>query len=282
MSGIGSSMNDSNYLKVKAKYVRIETLKIHKEAPETRVASSLSAIELFVSLYYGKILHFNPQNPRDDARDRFIISKGHGSISMYPLLADLGFFDKTELGNVCKNGSFLGGIPDPVIPGYETVNGSLGHGLGVGCGIALALKSRAKEQNVVVLTGDGELNEGSNWEAIMFAPQHKLDNLTLIVDYNKVSMLDFSKNIIDMNSLNEKFKAFNWDVYEIIDGHDLDEVYTVLHKVVCQRTNKPKAVIANTIKGKGVPFLETHSLSHILSVKPEDIDTLIKELEDAE
>jgi transketolase len=282
MSGIGSSMNDSNYLKVKAKYLRIETLKIHKEAPETRVASSLSPIELFVSLYYGKILHFNPKSPRDDARDRFIISKGHGSISMYPLLADLGFFDKTELGNVCKNGSFLGGIPDPVIPGYETVNGSLGHGLGVGCGIALALKSRDKEQNVVVLTGDGELNEGSNWEAIMFAPQHKLDNLTLIVDYNKVSMLDFSKNIIDMNSLNEKFKAFNWDVYEIIDGHDLDEVYTVLHKVVCQRTNKPKVVIANTIKGKGVPFLETHSLSHILSVKPEDIDTLIKELEDAE
>ncbi|MCB5266562.1 MAG: transketolase [Candidatus Cloacimonetes bacterium] len=275
-------MNDSNYLKVKAKYVRIETLKIHKEAPETRVASSLSAIELFVSLYYGKILHFNSQNPRDDARDRFIISKGHGSISMYPLLADLGFFNKTELGNVCKNGSFLGGIPDPVIPGYETVNGSLGHGLGVGCGIALALKSRAKEQNVVVLTGDGELNEGSNWEAIMFAPQHKLDNLTLIVDYNKVSMLDFSKNIIDMNSLNEKFKAFNWDVYEIIDGHDLDEVYTVLHKVVHHRINKPKVVIANTIKGKGVPFLETHSLSHILSVKPEDIDTLIKELEDAE
>lgn len=274
-------MNDIEYLKAKAKSVRIETLKIHKAAPETRVASSLSPIELFVSLYYGKILSFNPQDPRDDARDRFIISKGHGSISMYPLLADLGFFDKDELANVCKNGSFLGGIPDPVIPGYETVNGSLGHGLGVGCGMAVALKSRAKEQSVVVLTGDGELNEGSNWEAIMFAPQHKLDNLTLIVDYNKVSMLDFSKNIIDMNSLNEKFKAFNWDVYEIIDGHDLYEVYAVLNEAVNHRANKPKVVIANTIKGKGVPFLETHSLSHILSVKPEDIDTLIKELEDA-
>ncbi len=274
-------MNDIDYLKAKAKFVRIETLRIHKAAPETRVASSLSSIELFVSLYYGRILNFNPQDPRDDKRDRFIISKGHGSISMYPLLADLGFFDKDELSNVCKNGSFLGGIPDPVIPGYETVNGSLGHGLGVGCGMAVALKSRAKEQNIIVLTGDGELNEGSNWEAIMFAPQHKLDNLTLIVDYNKVSMLDFSKNIIDMNSLNEKFKAFNWDVYEIDDGHDLNEIYAVLNKAVNYRANKPKVVIANTIKGKGVRFLETHSLSHILSVNSEDIDTLIKELEGA-
>ena len=274
-------MNSREYLKAKARFIRIETLKIHKLAPETRVASSLSPIEIFISLYYGKILNFTPQNPRDENRDRFIISKGHGSISMYPLLADLGFFDASELSNVCKNGSFLGGIPDPIIPGYETVNGSLGHGLGVGCGMAVALKSRGKEQNVVVLAGDGELNEGSNWEAIMFASQHKLENLTLIVDYNKVSMLDFSKNIIDLNSLNEKFKAFGWDVCEIDDGHDVYAVYEVLHTMIPKRNQKPKVVIANTIKGKGVAFLETHALSHILSVKPEDIDILIKELEDA-
>jgi transketolase len=198
---------------------------------------------------------------------------------MYPLLADLGFFDKDELQNVCKGNTFLGGIPDPIIPGYETINGSLGHGLGVGCGIAVALKTKQKEQNVVVLTGDGELNEGSNWEAIMFAPQHNLDNFTLIVDYNKVSMLDFSKNIINMNSLNDKFKAFNWKVYEVNDGHDVEEVSTILEKAINNRGNKPKVVIVNTIKGKGVPFLETHSLSHILSIKPEDIDTLIEEIQ---
>lgn len=281
MRGIGNIMNDFDYLKAKANFVRIETLRIHKTAPETRVASSLSPIELFVSLYYGKILKFDPKNPKNDGRDRFIISKGHGSISMYPLLADLGFFDPSELKNVCQNGSFLGGIPDPVIPGYETLNGSLGHGLGVGCGMALALKRKEKGENVVVLTGDGELNEGSNWEAIMFAPQHRLDNLTLIVDYNKVSMLDFSKNIIDMTPFNEKFNAFNWDVYEINDGHDLLEVFTVLNEAIHYRGTKPKVVIANTIKGKGVPFLETHSLSHILSIKPEDIDALIKGLGDA-
>lgn len=268
-------------LKEKSKFIRCETLKIHKLAPETRVASSLSPIEIFVSLYYGNILKYNPKDPRDDNRDRFIISKGHGSISMYPILADLSFFDKSELKNVCRNGTFLGGIPDPIIPGYETVNGSLGHGLGVGAGIAVALKTKQKEQSVVILTGDGELNEGSNWEAIMFAQQHKLDNLTLIVDYNKVSMLDFSKNIIDMNSLNKKFEAFNWDVFEVEDGHNIEEVYNTLKRVIEARKQKPKVVIVNTIKGKGVPFLETHALSHILSVKPEDIDSLIKEIENA-
>jgi transketolase len=274
-------MNKTQLLKEKSKFIRCETLRMHKLAPETRVASSLSPIEIFVSLYYGNILTYNPKDPRDENRDRFIISKGHGSISMYPLLADVGFFDKKELENVCTNGSFLGGIPDPIIPGYETVNGSLGHGLGVGCGISVALKNKQKKQNVVILTGDGELNEGSNWEAIMFAPQHKLDNLTLIVDYNKVSMLDFSKNIINLNSLNDKFEAFNWQVYEIEDGHDVDEVHNTLSEAINSRDNKPKVVIVNTIKGKGVPFLETHSLSHILSVKPDDIDILIKEIQDA-
>ena len=275
-------MNNMQRLRNKSKFIRCETLKIHKLAPETRVASSLSPVEIFVSLYYGKILNFNPDNPYDENRDRFIISKGHGSISMYPLLADLGFFDKKALDNVCKDGAFLGGIPDPIIPGYETINGSLGHGLGVGCGMALALKTKRQKQNVVVLTGDGELNEGSNWEAMMLAPQHSLDNLTLIIDYNKVSMLDFSKNIIDINSLNDKFKAFHWKVYEITDAHNIEEVFTTLKEAVYNRDNKPKVVIANTVKGKGVPLLETHSLSHILSVNPEDIDTLIEEIQHAD
>ena len=267
------------FLEEKARFIRAETLKLHKLAQETRIASSLSPIEIFVALYYGNILQYNPKNQNDDTRDRFIISKGHGSISMYPLLADLDFFDKKELKNICQEGTFLGAIPDPIIPGYETINGSLGHGLGVGVGMSVALKIQHKKQNIIVLTGDGELNEGSNWEAIMFAPQHQLDNLTLIVDYNKVSMLDFSKNIIDLTSLNEKFKAFNWEVYEIEDGHNIKEVYDTLNNAINSRNQKPKVVIANTIKGKGVPFLETHSLSHVLSVKPEDVDSIVLELE---
>ncbi|MDQ7089270.1 MAG: transketolase [Methylococcales bacterium] len=275
-------MIDTAYLKQQAKFLRVETLKIHKAAPEVRVASSLSPIEIFASLFYGKLLNYNPKNPRDENRDRLIISKGHGSICMYPLLADLGFFDKDELNRVCKSGSFLGGIPDPIIPGYETVNGSLGHGLGVACGIALALKTKRSAKKAVVLTGDGELNEGANWEAIMCAAQHKLDNLTLIVDYNKVSMLDFSKNIIDLNSLSEKFKAFNWDVYEVEDGHNIEQVYNTLKTAFLDQHQKPKVVIAHTVKGKGIPFLETHPLSHILSVKEGDIDGLIEEINNAD
>jgi len=260
-------------MKNKIEYVFKETLKIHKKVPEIRIASSLSAIEIFVALYYGNILKFNPTNPQDDTRDRFIISKGHGSISMYPILADLGFFAKEELENVGKN--FLGSIPDPLIPGYETINGSLGHGLGVGCGMAIGIKNNQKDNNVVVLMGDGELNEGSVWEAIMFAPMHKLDNLTLIIDYNKVSMLDFSKNIIDLTSLKDKFLAFKWDVSEIENGHNIDEVVDKL-KIVHTRNNSPKVVIVNTIKGKGVEFLEKSHLSHILSIKPDMIDEIIR------
>lgn len=131
-----------NFLNSKSKCVRKETLKIHKIAPETRIASSLSCLEIFVALYYGKILKYNPEDLQDNKRDRFIISKGHGAISLYPILADLGFFDKSELKKVCREGTFLGGIPDSIIPGFETINGSLGHGLGVACGIALALKKK--------------------------------------------------------------------------------------------------------------------------------------------
>ena len=275
-------MIDAAYLKERARFLRTETLKIHKAAPEVRVASSLSPVEIFASLFYGKLLEYYPENPRHENRDRLVISKGHGSICMYPLLADLGFFDKAELAQVCKSGSFLGGIPDPIIPGYETVNGSLGHGLGAACGIALGLKTKKSTRKAVVLTGDGELNEGSNWEAIMCAAQHKLDNLTLIVDYNKVSMLDFSKNIIDMNSLKEKFEAFHWEVYEVEQGNDVERIYEALKTALSAQNQKPKVVIAHTVKGKGVPFLETHPLSHILSVKADDIDGLVEDIHNAD
>ncbi len=166
----------------KVKHVRRETLVLHYLAPETRVASSLSCVEILVALYYGKILNFKPENIHWEGRDRFIISKGHGAISLFPILADLGFFKKEELSKIGTQGSFLGGIPDPIIPGFETVNGSLGHGLGVACGISLGLKKKKKDESVFVLSGDGELSEGSVWEAVMFAGHHQLDNLILIVD----------------------------------------------------------------------------------------------------
>lgn len=266
------------FLKEKAVWTRKETLKIHKTAPETRIASSLSAVEIFVTLYYGKILIYQAKKVDWIERDRFIISKGHGAISLYPILADLGYFDRKELNNVCKEGTFLGGIPDPIIPGFETINGSLGQGPGVACGIALALKRKNAREIVFVLLGDGELYEGSVWEAIMFAGEHKLDNLIFILDNNQISMLDYCKKILDLNPLEEKFRAFKWDV-TIVNGHNVEQLYHSLLTLKEEKNNKPKLLIANTIKGKGVPSLETDSLCHIKSLKPTEIDLILEGLE---
>jgi transketolase len=267
-----------NRLKVRANWVRMETIKIHRNAPETRLASSLSAVEIFTILYYGKIIKFNPLNINSESRDRFIISKGHGAISFYPILADLGYFPKEELLRVCKEGSILGGIPDSIIPGFETINGSLGHGLGVGCGIALALKRKERKEKVFVLMGDGELYEGSVWEAIMFAAEHRLDNLILIVDNNKICMLDYCKRILDLTPLSGKFNAFKWDVKEI-NGHNLKQLYKSVLTFKKSDKDRPKVLIENTVKGKGVPRLETDSLSHIRNLSVEEADLLIAELE---
>lgn len=261
-------------LRAKAQWVWRETLAIHRRAPETRIASSLSSIEIFVALYYGKVLQFNPSNPLDENRDRCVISKGHGSICMYPILAELGFFPMQELQNVCQSGSFLGGIPDPVIPGYETVNGSLGHGLGVATGMALGLKRKNSDCSVFVVSGDGELHEGANWEAIMFASQHKLDNLHLIVDNNCISMLGFTDDIVSHGNLGARLNSFGWDCLEI-DGHDVIALQADLQRLKTIKTGRPKAIIARTMKGNGVPGLENAALSHIINPKPELIDRLL-------
>lgn len=268
-----SAMND---LSAKVKWVWRETLAIHRLAPETRIASSLSSVDLFVALYYGGVLCFNPANPLDEKRDRCIISKGHGSICMYPILADLGYFPMEELQRVCQAGSFLGGIPDPVIPGYETINGSLGHGLGVATGIALALKRKSLQKSVFVVAGDGELHEGANWEAIMFASHHGLDNLHLIVDNNQISMLDYTDNIVSHGDLSERLTAFGWEC-QGVDGHDVLALQETLKQQKSTKTGKPKALIARTLKGHGVPKLENAPLSHIMNPKPELVDSLLEE-----
>jgi transketolase len=265
---------DSNFLRDKAHWVWRETLAVHRRAPETRIASSLSPIEIFVALYYGDVLRFDPKAPLSDARDRCIISKGHGSICMYPILADLGFFPAEELMRVCQAGGILGGIPDPVIPGYETVNGSLGHGLGVASGVALGLNRKRADQQVFVIAGDGELHEGACWEAIMFASQHRLDNLNLIVDNNKIAMLGFTDDIVSHGGLTDRLLAFGWDAIEV-DGHSVTAVCQALHAMKARHEGRPKALIAHTLKGRGVPGLENAPLSHIITPKPEVIDALL-------
>jgi transketolase len=262
-------------LRAKSHWVWRETLAVHRRAPETRLASSLSPIEIFVALYYGGVLRFDPAQPLAEHRDRCIISKGHGSICMYPILADLGYFPLEELQRVCQAGSFLGGIPDPVIPGYETVNGSLGHGVGVATGMALGLKRKGSDRSVFVVVGDGELHEGANWEAIMFASQHRLDNLHMIVDDNGISMLGHTDGIVSHDSLSARLTSFGWDCTEV-DGHDVIAVQATLLQMKSNCAGKPKALIARTLKGHGVPGLEDAPLSHIMNPKPELIDSLLE------
>jgi len=261
-------------LNERARWVWQQTLLIHKRAPETRVASSLSPVEALVCLFYGGILRFSPTEPLWEGRDRLIVSKGHGSIALYPILADLGYFPLGELQHVCRPGSFLGGIPDPVIPGYETVNGSLGHGLGVGCGMAVALQRRHSSNRVWVMVGDGELHEGAVWEAIMFAGHHRLGNMTLIVDNNSRCMLNDTARVLSLAPLAAKLAAFGWRVEEC-DGHDLAALHSRLSAVGRESTGQPVALIANTIKGHGVPTLEASPMSHVLSVPAGEIDRIL-------
>jgi transketolase len=256
----------------KAHWVWSETLRMHRLAPETRVASSLSAVEIFTALYYGGLLAHNGADPRWERRDRLIVSKGHGSICLFPILADRGYFDMTELDRICKEGSFLGGIPDTIIPGYETINGSLGHGIGVGCGMALALKRKGSASHIYVVAGDGEFCEGSMWEGIMFAAHHRLDNLTLIIDNNKLCMLDRCENIMTVEPFDLRFQAFGWQT-ERVDGHDMAALHAALAGLK-QRgaTGRPAVLIADTVKGRGVPELENDALCHIRTLTPAEID----------
>ncbi|MCK4997937.1 MAG: transketolase [Anaerohalosphaera sp.] len=270
-------MNDIQKLKEKAKWVKAETLKIHKLAPESRIASSLSDIETFVALYYGGILNYDPQNVFSQDRDRFIVSKGHGAVSMYPILADLGFFAKEELENVGQKDSFLCVIPDTAVPGFETINGSLGHGLGVACGVAIALKRKNLDSKVYVLCGDGELNEGAVWEGVMFAACHKLDNLVFIVDNNQISMLGYQKDIMALDPLDSKFKAFGWETASV-DGHDIEQLISALTLFKTNDNNRPKALIANTRKGNGVEGLQDHPMSHVMTLKPDRIDEILEKM----
>ncbi len=269
-------MNKFDTMKNKACNLRKEALKLHKIAGETRIASTLSAIEIFVVLYYGRVLTYS-ENPAWEDRDRLILSKGHGSFCIYPILAEIGYFDENELEKIGSKKSILGAIPDSLIPGFETTNGSLGHGLGVGCGIALALKRKNSSQKVFVVAGDGEFNEGSMWEAIMFASYHKLDNLILIIDNNKISMLGHQKDIITNSSFTDKFQSFNWETVKT-DGHDVEKLYNDL-MAMKNNYGKPNVVIAETVKGKGVCVLEDKTLSHVMSLNPSDIDDILKDWE---
>ncbi|MEI6056114.1 MAG: 1-deoxy-D-xylulose-5-phosphate synthase N-terminal domain-containing protein [Lentisphaerota bacterium] len=265
--------NDTlNITREKASFIRKETLLLHKRAPATRIASALSTVEIFATLFYGGFYSFN------DDRNRLLISKAHGSFSLYPILFDSGIITYKDLEDIGKTGAVLGTIPDCNAPKIINNGGALGNGLGVGCGIAKAFKNLGKKGFVFVLIGDGECNEGAVWEAISFAGTHKLDNLIAIFDDNKKSMMGEQSGILNVFPITEKLNLFDWETYDI-DGHDINSLYDSLSKATTEFNGRPKAIVANTIKGKGVTKLEEHPLCHVLTLNYAEIEEAIAKLE---
>lgn len=218
------------------------------------LGSSMSMIEI-LRVLYDSILSIDPKNPQSIDRDRFILSKGHGCLALYAILADRGFFPINELESFCRPTSILGGHPERgKIPGVEASTGALGHGLPIGVGISVAMRLAGNASRVFVLTGDGEINEGSNWEALMAAAKHKLSNLTVIVDYNKLQSYGRTVDVLDLEPLKDKFTSFGLATHEV-DGHDLNALESIFKKLPFEK-DSPSAIICHTIKGKGFPFAE--------------------------
>ena len=218
------------------------------------IGCSLSIIEILTYLYFQE-LNINPKDPKDKDRDIFILSKGHAGAALYATLAEKGFFDKSLLSKYDTEGGVLPEHATAIISGIEVSTGSLGHGLPIGCGFATSFKNDNKKNKVIVLMSDGELNEGSNWEAIMFANTHNLSNLTVIVDCNKFQGYGKTKKIIDLSPLYLKIKAFGWNFFEI-DGHNFKDLKEAFKEVENSKNNKPNFILANTIKGKGIKEFE--------------------------
>lgn len=265
-----------NILINKAEAIRRSIFKIICEGGGGHIPASLSIVEILVALYY-ECLNITPATTRNPNRDRFILSKGHACVSLYAVLADLGFFDKLELSRFGRRGSILGGHPDMhKIPGVEASTGALGHGLPFGAGVALAGKMDNRDYKVIVLMGDGECQEGSVWEAAMFASAHKLDNLCVIIDYNRFQAMDSLDNIVPVSPLADKWRAFGWQVKEA-DGHNITELTEIFSSLPFHPL-KPSLIIANTIKGKGVSFMENVPIWHYRMPNEKEMRTACEEL----
>lgn len=244
-------------------------------ARASHIGGALSIADLLAVLYSGTLEH-HPDDPGWELRDRLILSKGHSCVALYSTLALKGFFSLEELTTYAMDGSRLMSHISHKVPGVEFSTGSLGHGLPFGCGKAMAAKRKSLAWRTFVIVSDGELDEGSNWEAILFAPQHHLDNLTLIVDYNKIQSLGTVAEVIDLGPLDEKFRAFGWEVIEI-DGHDHNQIRHAL-SLKSVKKGKPTCVIAHTVKGKGVDFMENSLKWHYSSPSPEQLESALSQL----
>ena len=256
---------------------RQNVIKMVHNAKSGHIGGSLSSADIMTVLFH-KCMKNVPKCREDknyNSRDRFVLSKGHVSPVYYSVLAQLGYIPKDELMTFRKLGTRLQGHPSLFCPGVEVCTGSLGQGLSIACGMAMALKLDKNPAHVFVLMGDGELQEGNVWEAFMQAPQRNLDNLTVIVDRNRLQIDGCTENIKALDPLDAKLKAFNWEVIEI-DGHNLQEIYDAIEKA--KQNDKPVVIIADTIKGKGVSFMENNAGWHGKAPNDDEYEKAMKEL----
>ena len=254
--------------------LRLRIIEMSHKAKAPHLASSLSCIDIITSIYTS-ILNIKVDEPKWDQRDRFILSKGHAATALYVVLAEIGILNENNLLSYTEKGSLLEEHPNPKLVGIEAATGSLGHGLSIGCGIALSTKIKKEDFKTYVLLSDGECNEGSLWEAALFASAQKLNNLYAIVDYNKWQATGRSNDVLSIGSLVKKFEAFNWNVTEI-NGHNHNEIIDSLKKNY--NNQKPNIVIANTIKGKGISFMEDDNNWHYRIPTKDEVELSKKEL----
>lgn len=262
-----------------SKLTRENALQMVVKSRASHIGSALSMTDILGVLYFD-LMNIYPNDSKNENRDFFILSKGHACVSLYAILGLKGFFDLKDLETYGQNGSnFMNHISHKV-PGVEFSTGSLGHGLPFATGIALGKKIKNKINKIFVLIGDGELDEGSNWEALLFAAHHKLDNLTIIIDYNNLQSLTTVKETLNLEPLVSKFEAFGCNVNNI-DGHNHKELYDVFKKAINNTNGKPTVVIANTIKGKGVSYMENEVKWHYSTPSHDELIQALKEIDNA-
>ena len=263
-------------LQEKARQLRLDTINELYEAQSGHPGGSLSCMDILVALYYN-VMNIRPEEPRWEERDRFVMSKGHCCPALYAVLADKGYFDKAELMTLRKLGSHLQGHPDMrKTPGVDANTGSLGQGIAIAMGMALAAKHGGKDYRVFTLLGDGEAQEGLVWEASMAAAHYKLDNFTVILDHNGLQIDGRNDDVLSLGDICGKFAAFGFDTFKV-DGHDIDAVTAALKAP--HTPGRPKFICCETVKGKGVSFMENNAGWHGSTIKTADYEAAIKELE---
>jgi transketolase len=267
---------DASELAELARRIRLHVLRMTNRGGSSHVGAAFSMTDI-VAVLYGAILNVDPKRPNDPERDRFILSKGHAGVAVYAALAERGFLPVDKLMDHCQDGSdFSGHVSHKGIAGVELSTGSLGHGLPVAAGMAFAGKHAGGKHRVFVLMSDGECDEGSNWEAILFAPHHRLDNLVAVIDYNKIQSLAPVSETLGLEPFADKWRAFGWDVREV-DGHDHSALRETLSSAPWT-VGKPSCVIAHTTKGKGVSYMENAVAWHYRTAKGADFEQALKEL----